>query len=308
MQGHDEHCALRHGRQPVHKAERITQEDFDGESRRHGRLVVSRAKAMAGALESYLKAGARRSVRRIIQELRSGGPRAQLKIEKSNGDDDWDDDKLLKIIMLYGIRQIVDSGREVAGSKWFFTPSMRDSYLFDKEVLLQRIPLNLRKDMRTAVGRALGTWFIEEPELTIGQISNRLRNWLTVSSAAETPFALKPLGKRFTSYGLAARARTIARTEINQARNRGRKEAGKILGTQYWIWVAETDGLSGDRQHDALDGQIRPEGELFVNPATGESLEYPGDPGADASEIINCRCSVRPLTAAQAKALGYGAE
>jgi len=99
----------------------------------------------------------------------------------------------------------------------------------------------------------------------------------------------------------------IARTEINQARNRGRVEAGKILGTQYWMWIAETDGLSGDRQHDALDGQIRPTGEAFVNPATGESLEYPGDPGADASEIINCRCSVRPLTADQAKQFGYGA-
>ena len=302
--GHRHH-APRHERQLVRKIETISQDDFDGESRRHRRVVTSRAKAMAGALESYLKAEAKKHIRKIIQELRSEGPRALMRVRKASGDD-WDDEKLLKIIMLYGVRQIVDSGREIAGSKWLLTPAMRDTYLFEKEILLQRIPKNLRKEMRHSVGRALGTWYADEPELSIGQVSHRLRNWLTVPSAAKTPYALKPLGKRFTAFGLAARARMIARTEINQARNRGRVEAGKILGTQYWMWVSETDGLSGDRQHDALDGQIRPEGEAFVNPATGESLEYPGDPGADASEIINCRCSVRPLTAEQAKLFGDG--
>jgi len=302
--GHRHH-APRHGRQLVRKIETISQDDFDGESRRHRRVVTSRAKAMAGALESYLKAEAKKHIRKIIQELRSEGPRALMRVRKASGDD-WDDEKLLKIIMLYGVRQIVDSGREIAGSKWLLTPAMRDTYLFEKEILLQRIPKNLRKEMRHSVGRALGTWYADEPELSIGQVSHRLRNWLTVPSAAKTPYALKPLGKRFTAFGLAARARMIARTEINQARNRGRVEAGKILGTQYWMWIAETDGLSGDREHDALDGQIRPTGQAFENPATGETLEYPGDPGADASEIINCRCSIRPLTADQAKLFGVG--
>ena len=195
---------------------------------------------------------------------------------------------------------------ELAGDEWFLAPAVRETYLLEKRVLIQRLSLTLEKEMQKAVGTALGTWYINEPNLTIGQISERLRKWLTVSSAADTPYELKPLGKKFTSWGLGARARMIARTETNQARNRGRLEAGKILGTQYWIWIAETDGLSGDRQHDALDGQVRQTGEAFVNPATGASLEYPGDAGAEASEIINCRCSIRPLTADQAKQFGVG--
>tara|TARA_R110000824_G_scaffold200218_2_gene384212 strand:+ start:186 stop:1103 length:918 start_codon:yes stop_codon:yes gene_type:complete len=304
MRACDGHHAPRHGRQPVRKVERITTSDFDGESRRHRKVTTARAKSLAGALENYLKAETKKQVRRIIQEMRQNGPRSFMPVKKANGEDGWDEERLLKIIALYGVRQIIDSGREIAGSTWALKPAIRDTYLFQKQVLVQRIPKNLEKEMRGALGRALGTWFVDEPGLTVQQISARLRSWITVPSAAETPYALKPLGKRFTPEGLGARARMIARTEINQARNRGRLEAGKSIGTEYWIWLAETDGLSGDRQHDALDGQVRQTGEAFVNPATGAVLEYPGDAGAEASEIINCRCSIRPLTADQAKQFG----
>lgn len=305
--GHS-HCASRHSRDDqVIKAERITSEDFGGESRRHERITSARAKSLAGALENYLKAETKKRVRRITQEIRRNGPKSFIEVKKANGEEEeWDEERLLKIIALYGVRQILDSGREIAGSTWAIPPAVRDNYLFEKQVLVQRIPKNLEKEMRGTIGRALGTWFVEEPGLTIQQISQRLRKWLTVPSAAETPYELKPLGKRFTPEGLGARARMIARTEINQARNRGRLEAGKSIGTQYWIWIAETDGLSGDRQHEALDGQVRRTGEPFVNPATGVALEYPGDASADAGEIINCRCSIRPLTADQAKQFGIG--
>jgi len=144
----------------------------------------------------------------------------------------------------------------------------------------------------------------KEPELTVQQVSRRLRDWLLVPQAKDTPPILKPLGQRFTSHGIGARAKMIARTEINQARNRGRLEAGKITGATHYMWLAMNDGLSGPREHDALDGQVQPAGSLFVNPSTGVELAYPGDPGADAEEIINCRCSIRPLTAAQAADFG----
>lgn len=297
--------AVRNRRSDVKKVERISQDDFDGESRKHRRATTERAKALARALESWLKKESRKNVNRIIREIRRDGPKSLMRVKKADGDE-WDYETLVRVVTLYGLRQINDSGAEFAKDAWVFKPAAKSAWLLEKQVQLQRIPPNLEKEMRSAVGKALGTWYTTDPGLTIQQISQRLRTWLTVPSAAETPYELKPLGKRFTSHGLGARARMIARTETNQARNRGRLEAGKIMGTQYWIWLAETDGLSGDRQHDALDGQVRATGEPFVNPATGAVLEYPGDPGAEAGEVINCRCSIRALTADQAKQFGVG--
>lgn len=288
----------------VRKIETITPSDFEGESRRHAKIVSTRAKAFGKAVERWLKKEARKKIRVMIKNIRNLGPKALMITRKA--DEDWDDEQILKIIGIYGIRQIADSGAELAGGEWFLAPTVRETYLLEKRVLIQRLQVTLEKEMQKSVGTALGTWYINEPNLTINQISERLRKWLTVSSAASTPYELKPLGNKFTSWGLGARARMIARTETNQARNRGRIEAGKILGTEYWVWLAETDGLSGERQHDALDRQVRPTGESFENPATGAILEYPGDPGGEASEIINCRCSIRPITADQAKQLGFG--
>ena len=130
---------------------------------------------------------------------------------------------------------------------------------------------------------------------------------------------MKALGGRFTEDGLIARSRMIARTEINAARNYGRMEAGKALGRTHLIWIAMDDGRSGARHHEALDGQIREMGKAFKNPKTGSELMYPGDPGASAKfrrggkvlrskwgaagEIINCRCSVRPISAQMAARL-----
>tara|TARA_R110000824_G_C15224872_1_gene677886 strand:- start:3523 stop:4437 length:915 start_codon:yes stop_codon:yes gene_type:complete len=297
------HYAPRHRRKPViRKEETITLSDFDGESRRHGRIVVARAKSLGKAVENWLKAEARKQVTRVVNEIRQYGPRAVMRTKKAM--EDWDDEKLLRILALYGVRQIEDSGLEIAGSSWVFKPTVKAEYLLERQIMIQGLKKSLEKEMRGAVGTALGTWFIEEPGLTVGQISQRLRTWLTVSTSKDTPLALKPLGRRFTAEGLGARARMIARTETNRARNFGRIEAGKVMGAEYFIWLAETDGLSGDRQHDALNRQVRPVGENFVNPATGASLAYPGD--GDAEEVINCRCSVRPLTADQARQFGYG--
>jgi len=297
--------ATRNRRSGVKKAERISQDDFDGESRKHRRATTERAKALSRALEGWLKKESRKNVNRIIREMRRDGLRYLMRVEKADGDE-WDLETLLRIVALYGIRQINDSGLELAGTSWLFTPTAKAEWLLEKRVQLQRIPINLEKEMRSSVGKALGTWSVNEPGLTTQQVSQRLRSWLTVSSAAETPYALKPLGQRFTSHGLGARARMIARTETNQARNRGRLEAGKVTGVEYWMWLAETDGLSGDRQHEALDRQVRATGEAFENPATGAVLEYPGDPGAEPGEVINCRCSIRALTADQAKRFGDG--
>ena len=293
----------------VLKEEKITPTDFDGETRRSNRKIVSRSKEMARQIERWMRVQAKRELRRIVEDIRLRGPEALSEKRVKKATDEWDDKKLLAIIRRYGVRQVVDTGKEYAGSAWVFPPSSQKEYLRAKAVQVQGIKRGLQREMRQSVGVALSEWLTEDPQPSLNVVSNRLNGWLTVSSAAETPAALKPLGQRFTSHGMGARSRMIARTEQNQARNVGRVQAAESLGAEYMIWLANNDGKSGERHHEALHNTVARVGEQFENPITGARLLYPGDSNASspfgvAGEIINCRCSVRPITEDQARSLG----
>ena len=253
----------------VLKEEQITPTDFDGETRRSNRKIVSRAKEMARQIERWMRVQAKRELRRIVEDIRLRGPEALSEKRVKKAADAWDDKTLLAILRRYGVRQVTDTGKEFAGSAWVFPPSSQKEYIRSKAVQVQGIKRGLQREMRQSVGVALSEWSTEDPQPSLNVISNRLSSWLTVPSAAETPYALKPLGQRFTSHGMGARSRMIARTEQNQARNVGRVEAAESLGVEYMIWLANNDGKSGGRHHEALHNKISRVGEEFVNPVTG---------------------------------------
>jgi len=90
------------------------------------------------------------------------------------------------------------------------------------------------------------------------------------------------------------RARRIAQTTmiaaVNKGAMEGNRQSGVVWGTQ---WIG------------ALDERIRPDHErLTVNQTAvplGKrfpivNLEYPGDPSGAPEQIINCRCTTKPLT------------
>ena len=282
------------------KKEQIDDKDFRGETNRELRKLESRAISLSAAVLAYLRAKSKRLVRETIGEIKTVGK--VLKVRKANLEGlTPEQKKFLRLLTYFGIRQITDSGKEYAGSSWLIKPEFVSNYLENKILLIQQLDSQIEKEFRKSVGDALGSWLEEDPQPTVNQISQRLRTWLTVPNSDDSPAMLKPLGNRFTVEGLGARARTIARTEINAARNYGRVEAGKLTGRNYLIWIASQDGKSGQRHHEALDGLIVEQGELFENPITGAKLRYPGDPQADskfgvAGEVINCRCSVRPVS------------
>lgn len=82
-----------------------------------------------------------------------------------------------------------------------------------------------------------------------------------------------------------------ARTMATMAQNAGRENAFKRAQSRgvelEQMWLATLDARTRN-SHRWLDHEVRPVGEQFSN-----GLEYPGDPHGDASEIYNCRCSIR---------------
>lgn len=87
----------------------------------------------------------------------------------------------------------------------------------------------------------------------------------------------------------APRAEVIARTEVNAAANAGSVEEMRALGLRATkTWLA-SGGARTRASHAEADGQTVALDEPFE--VGGLSLDFPGDPGGDPGETINCRCT-----------------
>lgn len=93
-------------------------------------------------------------------------------------------------------------------------------------------------------------------------------------------------------FAVEGRSLRIARTEVISAANAGAMDGMEKTGVEKKSWLSSRDAKVRD-SHKALEelGSIGIR-EVFVSPITGEKLLFPGDPSADPSEIINCRCTV----------------
>ena len=85
--------------------------------------------------------------------------------------------------------------------------------------------------------------------------------------------------------------RMFARTALGSAQEAGRqKQMDDLAGMGVKVmkrWLATLDGVTRD-SHRALDGDTIPYNEHFAN-----GLMFPKDPSGAASEVFNCRCSMR---------------
>lgn len=85
-----------------------------------------------------------------------------------------------------------------------------------------------------------------------------------------------------------ASAARIARTEGHSAAGYGAQGAAEASGLDMdKEWAAVEDARTRE-SHKAADGQTVPMGERFRVGST--TMDFPGDPGAPANEIVNCRC------------------
>ena len=96
----------------------------------------------------------------------------------------------------------------------------------------------------------------------------------------------------------ASQAQRIVRTEVGRAANTGVKAAALSFNYQMvkeWIAFRDrrTRGFNPKqpKDHYHMDGQVVDFYENFVDPRSGESIEYPLAPGGSAAMVINCRCT-----------------
>lgn len=89
-----------------------------------------------------------------------------------------------------------------------------------------------------------------------------------------------------------ARARVIARTEVQLATNNASREAVRSMEIPNMTkeWVSAVDDRTRD-SHIDMNGTKTELDDVFTTP-TGVNMDGPGDPGAPPEEIINCRCAL----------------
>ena len=98
-----------------------------------------------------------------------------------------------------------------------------------------------------------------------------------------------------------SRAATIARTEVLTAVSLGQaaamQDAMKVVPNLQKMWISAQDDrvrgikASDKKSHIDMHGQTVKADAPFVEPLTGEEIQYPRAPGATASMAINCRCT-----------------
>ena len=110
------------------------------------------------------------------------------------------------------------------------------------------------------------------------------------------------LRRKFDHYS-QFQAERFVRTEATNAANYGTMQGATTVFPGEEMkkeWIASFDDRTRDT-HAEADGQVvRYNDPFFVG---GYQIQYPGEPGAPAAEIINCRCSVAPFPVEDATAL-----
>ena len=120
-------------------------------------------------------------------------------------------------------------------------------------------------------------------ESVVKLVAGGLENGKSLQEIAEE------IKQRYSKEGSAGRALTIARTEALTAQSVGQAAAMKDLERATGEKVLKMWLNAGDdrvRDLHEIEGEIRKMNEKFSN-----GLLYPREPGGDAENVINCRCS-----------------
>ncbi len=159
----------------------------------------------------------------------------------------------------------------------------------------RRIVANYREALRSGSSNALGRVLRDK------RFDPTVRRGLLSAGADRVPLTntqIDRMVQRYEERFIAHRADTIAFTETQRAANAADEE---LFRQAIEDGVIESDNLSNRWQtaqdekvrssHRAMNGQSQPLGTPFRS-GDGNSLRFPGDPNAPASDTVRCRCVI----------------
>lgn len=210
------------------------------------------------------------------------------------------DREIATILLRFGMTRAADVANRAAGQVIFPGSMLRDA-IAGKPVKIkvfeemrdgivsraQNITAQTKNNIREQVRGIITDSTQREKPLTTGDIIRRIATEIDPIDDPESPDAGRKVGFSW------ARAELIARTELTQVENTARVAGFDTTGVETLEWVAYSDGRSGDRHHERMDGKTWRRGDRIKTPL-GNRVLYPGDPTAPIEETANCRCTVVP--------------
>ncbi len=113
-------------------------------------------------------------------------------------------------------------------------------------------------------------------------------------SQSETIAQIEDRITEFFDFSATGRAERLARTEVIGASNAAAADTMKQLGAVGKTWLTSRDSRVRD-MHMEMEGQEQMIDQPFIT-SDGDTLMYPGDQSAGPGNVINCRCTLLPVT------------
>lgn len=209
------------------------------------------------------------------------------------------EEELRKLLLRFGLRRALDAAEEQGeklGVSVILPRTLETEALERKPVKIKvfqplvdsieaqavAITEETKRIIRADVKRTIDIALREETQPSNAALARRIARTVYTGEDGKGSFAFS-----------FERANLIARTEMVQVENTGIVTGMQLAGVERIEWLAYTDGKSGNRHHERMDGKVIGAGEYFVTPL-GNRMRYPGDPMAPIEETANCRCTVAP--------------
>jgi SPP1 gp7 family putative phage head morphogenesis protein len=174
-----------------------------------------------------------------------------------------------------------DIARELGSDAFTASDPWASDYLRAQRI---RLAEGVNSTLAKQVKKALVEVFEKQP-FSMASLQDHVRKLLPeLQGALRQAFANR-----------TARARAIARTEVNRAAAGTRYETMRRENVSQHQWVSSGDDQVRNKHphsHRILDGKIVNVGDTFRE---GFTLRFPLDPDGDAADVINCRCVARPV-------------
>jgi len=274
------------------------------------RRLDVRSRAMQAALGHALNRFAKLEYRKAIRDPHAYAGLSR-RVAKRRDNDDEIRREFQRLLVMFGLREAADASGRVGGP--LINETLIAQATENKAVKIQWMwnvrngavkrtqdfLAGTREAARASVKRIILDSLDEKDDSGekvqpgAGEIARRIYTSFQGPDSERDPQSHAKEGDRDFVFSFA-RAGVIARTELAQAQNAGTFAGYEATGAEGLEWVSYSDGRSGSRRHDKMNGVRIRLGEMFTLPS-GVKMRHPAEFTGPIGETINCRCTVIAL-------------